>query len=338
MPQSQTKLPTKDLSPFVYILRRAGFALLLITFVTAVAYLDRHSYRDSAGGPVGFIDSLYYSTVSITTTGYGDITPVTEGSRLRTALLITPARILFLILLVGTTVEVLASQTRNAYRVQRRKQKLKDHIIICGFGVKGQSAAETLINKGSNPEQIVIIDSTDSAIEAANRLGYMAIKGNASRSEVLHEAGIEKAKSVLITPDRDDSSVLITLTAREHNTKAIISTTVREEENVHLVRQSGADAVIVSSASAGRMIALSCDTPQMMTVMEDMLSVGKGIDLAEREIFPQEVGPLARLQAQVPVVAVIRNEEILRFDDPDAIELQEEDHIIYLYPHSKKKD
>ena len=94
-------------------------------FVTLVAYLGRDGYRDNNGTPVGFLDALYYSTVSITTTGYGDITPVTDGARLATTLLITPARILFLIILVGTTIEVLAERTRTAVRERDLEERLE---------------------------------------------------------------------------------------------------------------------------------------------------------------------------------------------------------------------
>jgi voltage-gated potassium channel len=61
---------------------------------------------------VGLLDAFYCSTVSVTTTGYGDVIPVTERARLLTTLLVTPARILFRIILVGTTLEVLAERTR----------------------------------------------------------------------------------------------------------------------------------------------------------------------------------------------------------------------------------
>ena len=61
-----------------------------MALVGAVAWLGRSGYRDSAGGSIGVLDAVYYATVSITTTGYGDIVPVTDGARLATILLVTP--------------------------------------------------------------------------------------------------------------------------------------------------------------------------------------------------------------------------------------------------------
>ena len=68
---------------------------------------------------ISLLDAFYYSTVSITTTGYGDVRPVTDEARLVTMVLVTPARVLFLILLVGTTLEILAERSRVAYRIAR---------------------------------------------------------------------------------------------------------------------------------------------------------------------------------------------------------------------------
>jgi len=134
-------LPTPKVQPTLVLARRLGLALCLVAFVTLVAYLGRAGYRDSGGGAVGLIDAVYYATVSITTTGYGDIIPVTNEARLLTAILVTPARIVFLILLVGTTLEVLAAGTRTALRTERwRRRSLDGHTIICGYGTKGRRA------------------------------------------------------------------------------------------------------------------------------------------------------------------------------------------------------
>ena len=91
---------------------RIGIATGLILGVAMMTWLDRAGYRDTADDSVNFLDSLYYSTVSVTTTGYGDITPVSDSARLLTTFITTPARVIFLVLLVGTTLELLAGATR----------------------------------------------------------------------------------------------------------------------------------------------------------------------------------------------------------------------------------
>jgi voltage-gated potassium channel len=326
-------LPATVASPWRRLAARLAFAAALLLFVTLVAYFGRAGYRDLNGTPVGFLDALYYSTVSITTTGYGDITPVTDEARLVTTLLITPARILFLIILIGTTIEVLAERTRTAFRERIWRSGLKDHTIVIGFGTKGRAAVETLLARGVDRAKIVVIDQNPDAIEEATRSGFGAIHGTASRTAVLEAAEITQAASIIVATDRDDAAVLVTLTARELDPDATIVAAAREAENVHLLKQSGADSVILSSAAAGRLLGQAVHSPQTVEVLEDLLSVGSGIDLIEREVGQAEAGTaLARLASTEPIVAVVRGEHLLRFDDERVATLEAGDRLICLSP------
>jgi len=116
---SRILLPGGDASPLRKILVRLAVAVALIAFVALISYAGRDGYvdPDEADGKMSLLDAFYYSTVSITTTGYGDIRPVSDEARFVTTVLVTPARVLFLILLVGTTLEILAERSRHAIRV-----------------------------------------------------------------------------------------------------------------------------------------------------------------------------------------------------------------------------
>ena len=102
------RLPGGEPGPLRTILTRVAIALGLIVIVAILAYVGRDGYTDPDDGDVSLLDAFYYSTVSITTTGYGDVRPVSDSARLVTTLVVTPLRVLFLILLVGTTLEILA--------------------------------------------------------------------------------------------------------------------------------------------------------------------------------------------------------------------------------------
>ena len=93
-----------------------------------------------------------------------------------------------------------------------------------------------------------------------------------------------RATAVIVAVDRDDTAVLITLIAREHNKTAKISAAVREEENIHLLHQGGADSAILSSGATGRLLGFSTIEPHVVEVLEDLLSVGTGLDIREREV------------------------------------------------------
>jgi len=329
----KVEFPGADRGPVRHIVVRVALAFGLVTFVALLTYIGRGGYLDPEDDSVSLLDAFYYSTVSITTTGYGDIRPVTDETRLATTLLVTPARILFLILLVGTTLEILAQRSRDAYRRARWKRALNDHIIICGYGVKGRGAVKTLRANGVKPSEIVVIEEQADARARATAQGITAIAGNAASTEALTEAGIRDARSVIVAVDRDDTAVLATLTARELNPTAPIVVAVREEENVHLLRQSGATSVITSSEAAGRLLGFAVEEPVLTEVLEDLISVGEGLDIAERHVADEECGPLEELALPGPMVGLIRDGALLRFNDPLAAVLKPGDRLIYLRSH-----
>jgi voltage-gated potassium channel len=332
-PHLPIDLPGDEAGPLRKILFRLAVALALITLVAGITYLGRDGYVDPEDETVSVLDAFYYSTVSITTTGYGDVRPVSDEARLLTTVLVTPARILFLILLVGTTLVILAERSRTAYRIARWRRHLKDHTIICGYGVKGRTAARTLIDKGTSPDQIVVIEPDAEERTRATGDGLAAVDGRADSQEVLLEAGVRDASALIVAPDRDDAAVLITLTARELNSDISIVAAVREEENVHLLHQSGANSVITSSGAAGRLLGLSTHTPQIIEVMEDLMTVGEGLDIKERTISPDEAGPAPFGPDEAIMLAVVRDGEVIRFGDPRIRELQTGDRLVELFSH-----
>ena len=155
---SDIVLPTRDIGPFRLLGRRLLIALAILVAVALAVYVDRDGYRDAAGLPLSLLDSFYYATVSLSTTGYGDITPTSPSARLVNILFVTPARVLFLIILVGTTLEVLTQRTRHLMRLNRWRARLRDHTVVIGFGTKGRAAVRTLINNNYPAGNIVVID------------------------------------------------------------------------------------------------------------------------------------------------------------------------------------
>ena len=219
-------------------------------------------------------------------------------------------------LLIGTTLEVLASQGRDAFRVARWRKKMGHHVVVVGYGTKGRSAVETLVGNGWDRESIVIVDPSAVALQDAHADGLAVVTGDATRREVLRRAGVAEADQVIITTDRDDSNVLATLTVRQLNPDVYIVAAAREHENAPLMKQSGANSVITSSDAVGRLLGLSSLSPPLGAVMEDLLTYGQGLEVAERELLVTEVGkPPQQLPDQV--IAVVRDEKVLPLLRPD---------------------
>ena len=322
------QLPSRTAGPLILFAYRIGAAVGLILVVALLAYIERDGYVDSNGDEVTFLDALYYSTVSVTTTGYGDIRPASDSARLMTTLLVTPVRIAFLILLIGTTVEVLTERSRHEFRVSRWRRRLKNHVIICGFGTKGRSAAAAMMGQGVGKDEIVVVETDRSSIAEAGAMGLASVVGNAARAAVLKEAHVERARAVVVAAHFDDTAVLVTLTARELNPTAQIVAAVREKENDHLLRQSGANSVITSAEASGRMLGLATSNPHVVEVLEDLLTTGVGLDINERPIRPDEVGKPPSLGTHELFLGVVRDGKVRRFTDADCDVLQAGDRIL----------
>ncbi|MEU4086975.1 potassium channel family protein [Streptomyces aureus] len=324
----QVKLPQKVVQrPLRQVAKRLAMALLLLVLTALIVWVDRDGYTDNSDGSVDMLDAFYYATVTLSTTGYGDITPTSDLARLVNILVITPLRVLFLIILVGTTLEVLTERTREEWRLNRWRAALRDHTVVVGFGTKGRSAIETVCATGLKKEQVVVVDPSPRVIDAAAAEGYAGVVGDATRSDVLMRAELHKARQIIIATQRDDTAVLVTLTARQLNRGAKIVAAVREEENAPLLRQSGADAVITSASAAGRLLGLSVLSPAAGRVMEDLIHQGTGLDIVERPVTKAEVGLGARETTDL-VVSVVRGHRVLGYDDPDVGTLELTDRLI----------
>jgi voltage-gated potassium channel len=328
-------LPFRAVTPLQSVGRRALIAVVLVIAAAAVVYAGRSGYRDSAhpGRPLSFLDALYYSTVTLTTTGYGDIVPVTTLTRLENTFILTPVRVAFLIALVGTTLGVLAERTRTGWRVARWRSRVDGHTIVVGFGTMGRSAVRTLRESGVPLGAIVVVDQDPGAVRDANADGLIAVTGDATRTTVLAGAEAGRAGQIIVAVPRDDTSVLITLTARQLSPGAVIVATIRASENEPLLHQSGADHVIVSAEAAGRLLGLTATDSAVGGVLASLLScdAGRGLYLHERRVSGAEVGAAAA-SAAGPVVAVVRGAAVMAPGDPRVGSLAATDRLVLSVP------
>lgn len=209
---------------------------------------------------------------------------------------------------------------------------MQDHTIVIGFGVKGRSAAKTIHDAGVPNSRIVVVAPDRIAVDEATRNGYVGVIGDARREEVLRDAAVEKAARIVIAVDEDDTSVLVTLTARRLAPKATIVVSARESVNADILRQSGADSVIPTAESAGHLMGLSLVSPVAGELMEDLLDSGRGLEVVERAITREELG---RAPSEVDargeiVLAVIRGEDVHRFDQEGVTSLQQGDRLVVI--------
>lgn len=323
------RIPELEKSPWRAIYRRILVALGVLLLAAVVVYIDGDGYQDAQGDGLSFLDALYYATVSLSTTGYGDVTPITPSARFVNIFVITPLRVLFLILLVGTTLSVLTERSRQAFKIQRWRRSVRNHTVVVGFGTKGRTAVDAMLGDGVRASDIVVVDTDQSVLDSASSRGLVTVHGSATKSDVLRLTGAQHAAAIIVATNRDDTAVLVTLSAREIAPKAKIVAAIREAENTHLLRQSGADSVVVSSETAGRLLGIATTTPSVVEMIEDLLTPEAGFAIAEREVEPDEVGGSPRHLADI-VLGVVRAGKLYRVGAPEIDAVEATDRLLYI--------
>ncbi|EXS70410.1 potassium channel family protein [Sphingobium sp. Ant17] len=313
---------------WVDITWRVGLVFGLITLVLGLHWIGRDGLKDNLDDHISFIDVLYFTTVTVTTVGYGDIVPVTPEARLFEALFVTPIRLFVWLIFLGTAYNLFLRNILYRWRMARIQADLHNHIVVTGFGTSGQEAVRELLARGTNPREIVVIDGSDKALELAESKGCNVLCGDSTRDSVLKDVAIHRARSMIVSAGRDDTSILITLTARHLAPRIPISIVVRNEDNELPARQAGATTVINPVSFAGLLMAGSTSGKHIADYMADLAASGGRVRLNERLVLPDEIGkPLSAVTTGLGV-RVYRDERPIGFWEAGAQALQTGDTII----------
>lgn len=306
-----------SLSPARMLLHRLALVFALFFLAFSLLWWDREGLRDQFDGQVSFTDVVYFTMITVTTVGYGDIVPVSTRARLIDALVVTPIRFSIWFLFLGTAYQLIIRHYMEGYRMATLQANLDRHIIVCGFGHSGLATARELLARNVDPSRIVAIDSREDRVRLAGNLGIAAFQGDAAQEHVLREAVIERAKAVIIAAGRDDTSALILLTARNLNPKARIIVSAKNEENVKLFRQGSADAIVSPATFGGYIMAAAVDHGHMVQYLDDLLTAEGSVRLIERPVRPDEIGKApADLKPDI-VLRLYRKDLMLSFLELD---------------------
>lgn len=319
-------------SPWVSIGWRVASVLALYAFAVAFHWFDRAGLRDNFDNHISFLDIIYFTMISITTTGYGDIVPISPGARMFDALVVTPIRIFVILIFIGTTYQFILKRTWDRWRMAQIQKMLDGHIVVAGFGKTGADAVSELIARGTDPSCIVVVDGDEAALAQAEELGCNILVGDATRDRVLQDVRIASARTLIVATGRDDTSILVTLTARHLAPKVPISIIIKADDNEVPARAAGADIVINPVSFAGLLLAGSVEGAHVADYMLDLASVDGRVHLAERAVRAEEVGqPLSAIATGLGV-RIVRNGIPHGFFEAEADALRAGDIIVEIVP------
>lgn len=312
---------------------RLGAALFLVMIVVMIHWFDRDGLVDNADGHVSFLDIVYFTMISITTTGFGDIVPVSDKARLVEAVIMTPIRFAVFFIFVGTAYNFIIKRSWEKWRMARIQDKLSGHVVVLGFGISGSQSVEELIERGTDASTIVVVDPSEERLVQAEKLGVNVLAADATRDETLKAVRIQEAHTVLVSAGRDDTSILIVLTVRHLAPKVPISVVVRADDNELLARQAGANNVINPVRFTGLLLAGSAKGAHIADYLADLASVSGRVQLVERVVKDEECGSsIGDLTSGGKGLRIYRNGRAIGYWEDECQNLQRGDVLVEIIP------
>ncbi|MEW6658642.1 MAG: potassium channel protein [Thermodesulfobacteriota bacterium] len=307
----------------------------LIASLLAILVLGSLGFVWLEGWP--FFDALYMTVTTLTTVGYGEVHPLTPlGKAYNMVLILAGMGVLFYIVtsLARVVVEGEIAAALGKRKLLKQIKKISGHYIICGFGRLGEIIARQLKQRGV---PLVIIENKPELIAQLDESGYYFVSGDATKEEVLQEAGIDRAQGLVSVVHSDASNVYIVLTARSLNPRLFIVARGEEPGSGKKLLQAGADKVESPYEMGGRKMAHTILRPTVVTFME--LAMHEGVEWSMEEIrvgeTPSMIGqPLKdsgiRQKYNLIVVAIKRIDGEMLFNPSPETVIQAGDTLILL--------
>jgi voltage-gated potassium channel len=250
----------------------------MLSFISCIGIIG---YRYISG--YEWIDAIYMTVITITTVGFAEVRPLDTTSKIFTIFLILAS-----VVIVGYAIAIITEYilSKNNFEdiKQRKMQKkidaMSNHIIICGFGRNGKQAAKKLL---AYNKSYVVIERDKEIIEKFREEDIPFVFGNANEDDVLLEAGIEKASTLISALPSDADNLFVVLSARQINKTVTIISRASQETSYNKLKLAGANNVILPDRIGGDHMASLVVIPDLVEFIDNLGIIG------ERNINIEEV-------------------------------------------------
>jgi len=247
--------------------RRIYFGLLLLFSVIVLGVLGFMILEH-----YNFTEAVFMTTITISTVGFKEVRDLSPQGMWFTAFLIIVSFGIFAYVVTSFTQFVVDGVFRNYFinkRMQSKIDKLRNHVIVCGYGRNGKQAVQELL---SHKVPLVVIENDPLHLEHLRDIGeILYIEGDATQDEILISAGLERSKAFIATLPNDAHNVFVVLTARQLNPNITIISRASEDNADVKLRRAGADNVIMPDKIGGRRMARLVAQPDVVEFMEYMM-------------------------------------------------------------------
>jgi len=266
---------------------REWYELLLSLFaiVTVLAF-GTYGYHLLEGWSL--FDSLYMTTITLSTVGFMEVHPMSQAGRAFTIGLIfvgVGVAMGLLTLAARIVIEHQITWIFERGNMQQHIDKLREHTIFCGYGRLSRFAIEKLV-EGNMP--IVVIDKNEEKINDAIADGHLAIHGDAAMDEVLLQAGVDRANRLVSLLATDSDNLYVILTSKELNPSLFILSRSEDELGERRLKRAGADRIISPYRVGGSKIAEGLMRPHVTEFLDIAASSGAGELEIEEILIPND--------------------------------------------------
>lgn len=209
--------------------------------------------------------AAYYTVITLSTVGYGDIVPVTVQARWFVVSLLIFGLGVFASAIASALGPKLSGELDRVFRPDKRAVKPKDHIILVGEGAVARNTAGELVQRGIAFVQIV---SDKAPVED---MGWQVIKGDASGDAILREAGIEHARMIIAAREDDGENAFVVLGAKDLNPTVKAWAIASSSGSIRRLKLAGSDVVVAPAAMGSRVLADLVEGKPVLPGFEDLL-------------------------------------------------------------------
>ena len=223
-------------------------------------------------------NSIYYTIITVSTVGYGDIIPVTHIQKFfSTTLALTGIGLIaYIFTIIINSFEKNLHDIRSGRHMEKRLAEMENHYVLCGFGRVGLSVFEELKKRN---QKVIIVDKDEKATEdIEENENVIVYNANATEDKTIRKLNIDKSLGVIIATGNDVENLFMVLTIRELYNDAWIITRASKKDNVKRLEHAGADKIISPEASGGVDIYFAAVQPNLVHITQN-----HGIDFLERE-------------------------------------------------------
>ena len=308
-------------------LKKGAYILFIVMFIGSFGFMLIEHWD--------FLDSLYMTIITITTTGFEEVHPLTHTGRIFTIVLLVMG-IGSIAYTGGRAAQLLIeNQIIRRRRMSKKLEELKDHYIVCGYGRMGRYICEEL---ASAKVKFIVIDNEPDKIERLINMSYLYLNGDATSDEALTTASIQKAKGLVAVLSNDAENVFTTLSAKALNPNLYVVARAVEEETESKLKKAGANRVVKPYEIGGNRMAELLLRPGVIEFI-DVVARERSVDLSMEEFLVNEKSELIgkslaespiRKELNIIIVSINKQKGGFIYNPKSSTVIEKDDKLIAL--------